>query len=323
MSGSRMNRTELLNEAHAIAEEYRGNLTLRQLYYQLVARGFSPNSQQDYKRIGDVLGTARMEGRFPFSWLLDRSRTIHRGDYSDHNDSVAGALVQAAGAVQSFPHWYLNASRWWGQRSHVSVWVEKEALAGVFEAPCLSSGVSWFACKGYPSLSALWSWVKAVERVVDASRSGSWASPDGWDDGSGLDEIVILYFGDHDPDGWEIPRSALRNVRQIARVEEIDLPPIRLERVALNMGQIRQYDPPPFPAKPTSSRFTKYLAEHQTDDAWELDALRPEVLTRLIRENVDRIFDADRHAEVQAHIEERREEMRGRMAEDGWLRSVL
>lgn len=316
MSGVRVERESLLDYALAIAEEYNGNLTLRQLYYQLVARGHSPNSQKDYKRLGDVVAKARMAGDFPFTWLLDRSRTVHKGSAKHLYSNVANSLEYAKHAIATLPDDYLMAARWWGQPTQVSVWVEKEALAGVFQEPCSNLGVSWFACKGYPSLSSLYEWVKGADAIVESAR-GRWRQ---W--GEDIERFVILYFGDHDPDGWQIPRTAVETLRQIAEVEDIDLPEIELRRVALNMDQIDRYSPPPFPAKMTSSRYSGYVDEHGTTDAWELDALRPEQLDRLIRDRVNDLFDASIHEANSEMIEERREEMRAKMQEPGWMASV-
>ncbi len=304
MSGSRLEREELLEVALEIASEYGGNLTLRQLYYQCVARGHSPNHDRDYKRLGDVVGQARMRGQFPFHWLEDRGRTVHGGDFTRFDDDVDDALERAAEDLRNAPGWALGADRWYGQPRHVSVWVEKEALSGVFDGPCRALGVSWFACKGYPSLSSLYRWVRQLAGVESAT------------------EAVVLYFGDHDPDGWQIPRTAQRTVRQIARMEGV-WQPIRFERMALNMDQIRAFNPPPFPAKMTSSRYAGYVAEHGTTDAWELDALRPEQLDTLIREGVAGYFDEDIYEANEATIEERRADMRERMQEPGWIHSVL
>ncbi|MEE8473032.1 MAG: hypothetical protein V3S82_07675 [Dehalococcoidia bacterium] len=318
---NRIVRLDLLAHGKEIAREYYGILTLRQLYYQCVARGHSPNSQKDYNRLKDIISEARMAGAFPFDWLIDRSRTVHSGAYNHRSADVADALENAAQAVANTPYWYLSAAKWWGQKTHVSVWVEKEALAGVFEGPCQRLGVSWFACKGYPSLSSLWAWVKQVETTVVAAEA------DGW---GGLDKIVIVYFGDHDPDGYQIHKTALRTVREIAGLEGIDLPPITLERAALNRAQIEQYNPPPMPAKKSSPRFVRYAADHPwtkgadgKERAWELDALRPEQLDKLIRTKVAAHYDRPRHDEVQAVIEERRVEMRAEMKAGGWLQDAL
>lgn len=37
-------------------------LTLRQLYYQFVARDFIPNKQSEYKRLGSIVSDARISG---------------------------------------------------------------------------------------------------------------------------------------------------------------------------------------------------------------------------------------------------------------------
>jgi hypothetical protein len=52
------------------------------------------------------------------------------------------------------------------------------------------------------------------------------------------------------------------------------------------MEQIEQYGPPPNPVKLTDSRCAGYMAEYNTDESWELDALEPSVLAELIREVV-------------------------------------
>lgn len=300
---------ETLDRAREIAGEYGGNLTVRQLYYQLVARGYIENSFRSYQRLVTYLTDARLSGDFPFEWLIDRTREATPGEYTGNQDYVDGALKGAADDLRHAPERFLWRDRWYGQPLHVSVWVEKEALAGVFDDPCKQLGVATFVLRGYASLSALSQWVDHTSEA--------------YSDAPFIQECVVLYFGDHDPDGWEIPRSAERNIEAIANVRGIDLPPVRFERVALLREQIRQYRPPPFPAKETSSRFRSYIDEHGVTDAWELDALRPDVLQRLIRESVDAYFDHDIHGENITLIGDRREEMRKKMRARGWLTRAL
>lgn len=143
-----LTRPELVEHALEIARDYRSQgltLTLRQMYYQFVARGLVPNGQKVYKRIGATLTDARYNGDFPPAWLEDRGRSVSAGDYTRNDDQVPRALRQASQALGHLPHWYLGRARWYGQRTHVSVWVEKEALSGVFAPVCGELGVSWFA----------------------------------------------------------------------------------------------------------------------------------------------------------------------------------
>lgn len=306
----RQKTEDTLRHAYSIAGEYSGNLTVRQLYYQCVARGYIPNSQESYKRLVSILTDARLSGEFPFEWLLDRTREARPGNFSIDQTDIANSLRSVAREIRSAPERWLWRDRWLGQPYHISVWVEKEALAGVFEEPCEQLGVSWFVLRGYSSLSALSQW---VDNVAAAYQDGD----------SSITEAVVLYFGDHDPDGWEIPRSAERNVEAIAEVRGIELPEVTFKRVALVGTQIEQYDPPPFPAKETSSRFDSYVAEHGLRDAWELDALRPEVLDRLIRDSVERYFDKGIHERNNEEVEEARDEMRLKMREPNWIAGIL
>lgn len=299
-----------LDHAYEIASEYDGNLTVRQLYYQLVARGFIPNSQESYKRLVGILTDARLSGAFPFEWLLDRTREARTGRFTGDQTTVESALNSAARELRQAPESWLWRDRWLGQRTYVSVWVEKEALAGVFEGPCEELGVGWFVLRGYSSLSALSQWVDNASAAYEGGLGT-------------IEECVVLYFGDHDPDGWEIPRSAERNVEAIAEVRDIYLPTVTFKRVALVRDQIDRYNPPPFPAKETSSRYTAYVREHGIDDAWELDALRPEVLDRLIRDSIADYFDEEIYERNETIVDGARRRMRAQMREPGWVAGAL
>lgn len=319
-----------LRHAYKIASGYGGNLTVRQLYYRLVALDLFPedrkwiklpggkfvldlengskNADPNYKWLIGLLTDARLGGSFPMGWLLDRTRDAKAGKFTGNQEDVDAALSSIEDDVRNAPESWLWRHRWYGQPKHVSVWVEKEALAGVFDEPCEELGVAYFVLRGYSSLSALSQWVNNVGEAHKKAR---------------FDEAVVLYFGDHDPDGWEIPRSAERNVRDIASVCRVRMPPVTFQRVALIGEQIEEYDPPPFPAKESSSRYQSYVDEHGLTDAWELDALEPGVLNNLIREGVAEHFDESIFDENEELIEDRRMEMRDRMREPGWLEGLL
>jgi hypothetical protein len=322
-----MKRTVLLETAREIAEEYADSgydLTLRQLYYQCVARGFIPNSQLSYKRLGDTLGTARLNGSFPMHLLVDRGREAGKSQQHSANLNANIALSRAGDAMRRMPSWLIEADRWIGQPNYVSVWVEKDALSGVFKEPCDELGVGFFACKGYPSHSALWQWIKGAEaakfyseyRVVDElGVSGAITEP--------ISACHILYFGDHDPDGWQIPRSAEDSIQQLVAAHHLRLPRVEFHRIALNMEQIEEWNPPPFPAKETSSRFNGYVEEHGVEDAWELDALRPDVLDNLIRTSVLDLFDHEILQSWQEWVEASRARLVKKITAPAWLEGVF
>jgi hypothetical protein len=56
------------------------------------------------------------------------------------------------------------------------------------------------------------------------------------------------------------------------------------------MEQIKYYDLPPNPTKMTDTRSNKYI-EHYGKTCWEVDALKPQVLTQIVETNIQDIID--------------------------------
>lgn len=70
---------EIIDQANAIITEYEAqgfDLTLRQLYYQFVARDLIPNTQRDYKRLGSIVNDARLAGLIDWASIVDRTRNL-------------------------------------------------------------------------------------------------------------------------------------------------------------------------------------------------------------------------------------------------------
>lgn len=323
-----LTRAEVLRHALRIAKDYKDQdltLTLRQLYYRFVATGLTGSGQKVYKRIGSVLTAARYSGEFPIDWIEDRGREVGHGDFTRTCNGIQDAFLDAQGITKVLPEFLLKRARWAGQPVHVSVWVEKQALEGVFEGICRQLGVGLFACKGYPSVSALYDWLRHAYFNVSGEHSDDdhrvthfrrYSYGNGFDwterhEGS-AERCVILYFGDHDPDGWEIPRSAERGLQTLMDTYGLAVP-LTFERIALNMDQIEKYAPPPFEAKMTSARFRGYVEEHDTHDAWELDALEPSVLRDMIKGAVENLFNDDIRHRNRLAVQSYRADLRERL----------
>jgi hypothetical protein len=264
---------ELIEEANDIIDEYLNDglrLTLRQLYYQFVARGMLPNKQQQYKRLGAVISDARLTGLVDWDAIEDRTRSLHSLSHWDD----PGQIIRSAA-------YGFKMDKWAGQEYHVEVWIEKEALAGVIDTICGRLDVSYFACKGYVSQSEMW---VAGQRMKYRQQQDQ-------------QKCVIIHLGDHDPSGIDMTRDIVdrQNLFVPAGVEIV--------RIALNMDQVEQYDPPPNPAKFTDSRANGYVAKYGRQ-AWELDALEPRVLRDLIEKTVLPYRDDEAY---QAVLEQERE----------------
>ena len=67
------------------------------------------------------------------------------------------------------------------------------------------------------------------------------------------------------------------------------------------MDQIHDQKPPPNPAKESDSRFEDYAAKYG-DESWELDALSPAYLRKLVARHIARYIDKKAWAERQKEI---------------------
>lgn len=262
----------LIEIADDICEEYNRkgfDLTLRQLYYQFVARDIIPNSEKSYKRLGSLLNNARLAGLLDWNHMVDRTRNLQR---NSHWDNPADIIDSAASSFQ--------IDKWEGQETRVEVWVEKEALIGVIHQICSRLDVPYFACKGYVSQSEMW---RAANRINKYDSN----------------QVIILHLGDHDPSGIDMTRDIED------RLYLFDAN-VSVKRIALNMDQISQYKPPPNPAKITDSRADNYIKRYGRN-SWELDALDPEVLMTMIdlhvQENRDHPLYLQKKDEEEQHIQ--------------------
>ena len=298
--------TRTLIQADEICQAYRDqgfDLTLRQLYYQFVARGLIPNNQKSYKRLGDIVNRGRLAGYLDWDYIVDRTRNLRK---LPHWTTPGGVIESAAAGY--------NRDKWAHGTTRVEVWVEKEALAGIVERAANGDDVAWFACRGYVSQSELWA---AARRHLGYIAQGQ--------------NVVVLHLGDHDPSGIDMTRDIEDRLTKFLDVDwmhrhaetewagrdEITLgeirdhmanfvgaQPLTVNRIALNIDQVQEYEPPPNPAKLTDSRATSYVREYGFE-SWELDALDPTMLANLIGSAIDEHRSPSFHAIAQAEAEER------------------
>lgn len=252
---------------NGIIEEYRAQgftLTLRQLYYQLFARAIiKENTERAYKNLGNLVSKARMNGKVDWYAIEDRTRFL-RGGY--HSSSVADTVKSMAGGH--------SIDLWKNQPYYQEVWVEKDALVSVLDQACRAVDTNFFSCRGYTSQSEMWA---AGRRLMRHRKNGK--------------KVRIIHLGDHDPSGIDMSRDIEDRLTLFSggRIEFI--------RIALNKDQIDQYQPPPNPAKLTDSRGSSYVAKYG-GESWELDALEPRVLMRLITDTIVEVREEDKWKEA-------------------------
>lgn len=250
---------ETISQAGSIVEEYQAqdlSLTLRQLYYQFVARGYLANSDKSYKRLSSVLSDARRAGLIDWEAIEDRTRYLRQ---QTRWTSPAEILKSA---VSSY-----HKDLWTNQACRVEVWIEKDALVGVIDEVCRRYDVPYFSCRGFVSDSEMWR--AGYERIhKDNGQAAQW--------------LIILHLGDHDPSGVDMSRDIRDRLTLFSNGGYL-----QVERIALTMEQVRQLNPPPNPTNLDDSRASDYVAKFGTS-SWELDALNPTYLRDLVEKHIIR-----------------------------------
>lgn len=267
---------ELIELVNKVVNEYSAQgyeLTLRQAYYQLVARGYIPNNERSYKNIGNLINDGRLAGLIDWYSITDRTRNL-RGN--SHWDKPADVIASAR-------YSYL-LNKWEGQPNYVEVWVEKDALVDIVGQACRPLDVPYFSCRGYTSQSEMWS---AAQRFIRQDYR---------------DDRIIIHLGDHDPSGIDMTRDIQDRLDMFGAN-------VYVKRVALTMEQIGKYNPPPNPAKLSDSRCGKYIEEFG-NESWELDALEPKVITDLITDEVTFYRDDEIYQEVCDRESREKEELK-------------
>lgn len=236
------------------AEGYR--LTLRQLYYQMVSRGYIENSLQSYKRIGNIVSDARLAGLIDWDMIEDRGRVAQ---FPSHWDDPA-QIVDAAARQFAI-------DKWEGQDNYIEVMVEKDALSGVLLPVCHRLDIGFTANRGYSSSSAMYEAGNRMAKRLDEGKT-----------------VYVLYLGDHDPSGIDMTRDVLERLCMFSEGD------IEVVRLALNLDQVEVLHPPENPAKETDSRAQVYIARFGSS-SWELDAVGPRELDRLVTSAVEALRD--------------------------------
>jgi len=258
---------ETLQEIKSVMAEYNQRLTIRQIYYRLVADHGLENSLKSYKRIVRILSEARLSGEIGYEEIEDRTREITAFDEVNYT-TVYEHMSSLRGYIMNWENYY-NVPLWHGQPERVVVMVEKQALQGIFADVCKRWQVDLMVCKGYPSLTQQY---ELAQRMIERLR---------------LDEqLHIIYFGDFDPSGENISDKLQERL-----INDFDLQFESFEKVALTMEQVQDWGIPPAPAKESDTRTNGFIDKFGVGIQVELDAIKPNDLVQLIDDSIRYHFD--------------------------------
>lgn len=267
---------DMIDTINTILDDYRSqglDLSLRQLFYQLVSRNIVPNTEKSYKTVGTWVSDGRLAGLIDWDMIKDRGREMVSNPHWDNPVNFIESVV---------PQYRFDL--WKDQDNYVEVMVEKQALEGVLQPVCLSLDVPFTANKGYLSSSAMY---EASKRFIEAAHADK--------------ELYVIYLGDHDPSGIDMSRDIEARLdlfvkTSLDRCDEIgpnEVSAVTVRRVALNMEQIETLNPPENPAKITDPRANDYIRRFG-QSSWELDAIEPRQLADLVRNAITHLMDVPR-----------------------------
>ena len=235
---------------YAVLDEHHP-MTVRQAYYQLVARQAIDNNRGQYQAISNLLVDMRKAGIVPWAWIEDRNRRPrHVAMWDDLADFGRTVLRSYRRDV------------WLTQPGLIEVWLEKDALSGIFEDVLASYGVTLNVGRGYDGWDS-------IHNAADRYEAG--------------EGVTVLYFGDFDPSGEDMVRSLRERLGMLGSNPEI-------VKCALTPEDVRRYNLPPDFTKATDSRQAGFVAKYG-DISVELDALPITILRAQVIQEVEQRMD--------------------------------
>jgi hypothetical protein len=277
-----MNYQDIVAAVNQVISQYTMALTLRQIYYRLVARGAIPNRRSAYNGLSAQLVKARECGEVNENRIVDRSRSIE-----DHAFDSPKSFLEAC--IYTAENRFFR--RFWStQDTYVEAWVEKDALSQVIAGAVEELNTIVAPSRGYSSFSYVRDAVRRFERNRGKAES-----------------VVILHLTDHDPSGLDMSRDLQARFTNYAAGFGFK---VVLKRVALTIDQVQEYGLIPNPTKITDPRAAFYM-DRYGDECWELDAIEPPELVRLVREAAEaEVTDWNAWNEIKARDVEEREGLR-------------
>lgn len=254
---------ELLEQIDAILATYEMALTIRQIFYRLVARYSYEKTERAYKNLAELLNKARRARRIPMEAIRDDGFVSHEPFFYRGIDHFLASLRRD---VET-----LRLDRQQGQRRRLVVMCEAGGMAGQLYDVTEPFGIPVLSAGGFDS-------------TTDKHRLGEiW--------GEAAQQTTVLRIGDYDPSGETMSAVLLEDVGAFVEHYGGDL---ELVQVAITPEQARSRNLPSAPPKETDNR-GRYFTDTET---WQAEALDPRELAGVLGQAIEERFDRDAYATV-------------------------
>jgi hypothetical protein len=328
-----MKYAPIVKATNEILAQYKVRLTIRQIYYRIISPPYQlfANLMKNYKQFDRVLTRAREKGDVNWRLIEDRARGTLGGDFG--YDGV-GDFLDTSFDIDEDQY---TRKMWEDQPSYVEVWLEKDALASLVSNVARNYRVLTFPSRGYSSLTKI---AEAIcERFYDRFIT--------------LKPVLVLHFTDHDPSGLDMSRDAEARVKDYfgrmmneetfihlrrdhpelshdevhklyeEKIEEFKRRVVgkgwselfQLKRIALTYDQVKKFDLAPNPTKMICQGRESYVSQFG-DECWELDALPPDELERIVDEAVNDHIDQKAWNKTAREIENEKKAIAGALKDE-------
>jgi hypothetical protein len=220
------------------------------------------NDRKSYSALTELLTRARLAGDIPLAVIADETRPVVTFNVNrSTKDFVRGEI---AGFLKGY--WRdLMAS----QPLHIEIIGEKNTLRGTVEPVAAKYCIPLTLGRGFCSLPPRWGMAERFHK-------------------SGKDKLLLLIVSDFDPEGETIATSFARSMR-----DDFGIGGVEAIKVALTSEQVATMDLPPGGKAKTGSKNYPAFAAKYGDTVYELEALPPETLQRLLQDVIDSVIDVD------------------------------
>lgn len=263
-------------------------LTVRQVFYQMVSKGYIENTRNSYQSISRYLVEMRENDVIPWETIVDQSRKVSaKPGYENGRQFVEKHLKNVYASYQR--------CRMQSQGKNIELWVEKDTLTNLFINITNRCCMRLMTSRGYNSVTKL---KEYSNRAQEAMYRGQ--SP------------VILYLGDHDPSGLDMEHAS------IAKLLEYHVD-VQFKRIALTYEQANEWNLPrnPDSVKATDSRSKAYVKKYG-QYAWEVEAIHPQNLQEMVWQAIGNEIDVNvfkRQMEIEQQERERFQQLGARVQE--------
>jgi hypothetical protein len=237
-------------------------LTLRQIFYRLVAAYAYSKTEGGYKLLSYYLNRARRAGLIPWEHIRDDQVIIERPGGFDGTASFWNT-------VRYWAHAYTRDVTEGGSVA-VELWVEAAGMVPQLGRIARPYGVSVVSSGGFNGVGMKH---EAVRRFIERDE----------EDGR---STVVLHVGDYDPSGCALIDSLADDIGQFC-VDYGNPGIVEFRRVAVTPEQIGRYDLPTAPQKEHIR-----IGEHMPETV-QAEALTPDQLASEVRQAIEAAVDLE------------------------------